>query len=340
MKNVTASLFTIVISFILFAFLFTSCEMGEGGKKPSTGSVNELLIVTNEKAQWEGALGDTLREFFARPQTGLPQPEPIFDIINVGSKDFKDIFQKFHNIFIVDINPNTPETTSETNLDIWSQPQRVIKVTAKDLDSFYQEFRRNEQSFMKLFVDLERKRTLGINQIDLDYELINTIQAKFGIYMPLPEGFYIAKETPGFVWLRNTIKRTKIDIELGIMIYTADYNDTVYFNPKHIIKYRNLVTLEHIPGPSPLSYMVVAQDNIPPVFDTLTDFPGDYAIETRGLWEVHNDFMGGPFINYTALDKSRNKVVTFDGYVFFPNQDKKSYIRQLEAIFFASKFSK
>jgi hypothetical protein len=85
--------------------------------------------------------------------------------------------------------------------------------------------------------------------------------------------------------------------------------------------------------------MVIAQEDIPPVFDTITDFPGGYAVETRGLWKVENNYMGGPFINYTMIDKANNKVLTLDGYIYFPNQDKKSYLRQLEAIFFAAKFT-
>lgn len=329
----------IFIAFLFGATLFQSCApTTSSGLTPSTGAVNELLIVTNDKTQWEGALGDTLRAFFAANQAGLPQPEPIFDLLNVADENFTDLFQKFHAIIMIDINPDAAGATSETKQDIWATPQRVIKVTAKDLPSFYTEFETKKASFMKLFVDLERQRTLTINQLALDYQLTETVKQKFGISLPFPEGFYVAKETHNFMWLRHTLVKAKQDVELGIMLYYTDYKDTVVFNPKHILKWRNLITLEHIPGPSPLSYMVVAQEDIPPIFDTITDFPGGYAVETRGLWKVENDFMGGPFINYTTIDRANNRVLTLDGYIYFPNQDKKSYLRQLEAIFFAAEF--
>jgi hypothetical protein len=61
-------------------------------------------------------------------------------------------------------------------------------------------------------------------------------------------------------------------------------------------------------------------------------FNKSYAIETRGLWKTESDFMGGPFINYTVVDTARNRIVAFDGYVYYPNKDKRNYIRQLEAI--------
>jgi hypothetical protein len=325
-----------MVFFIIFS---EACTPGGSGLKKSTGAVNELLIVTNDKAQWEGALGDTLRSVFAAQMIGLSQPEPVFDLVNVADESFKGLFESYHNIFFVDINPQATGTKSETKQDVWAEPQRVIRMTSPSLEDFYRELDLKKESFIKLFIDLERKRTLFINQIDMDYELSAAVEQKFGIYLPFPEGFYIAKETPDFMWLRYTLSKVKQDVELGIMIYTMDYKDTIVFDPRHILKWRNLMTLEHIPGPSPLSYMKTAIEFIPPVFDTLADFPGGYAVETRGLWEVENDFMGGPFINYTLIDQAKNKVITLDGYVYNPNDDKKNFLRQMEAIFFALKFS-
>jgi hypothetical protein len=305
----------------------------------STGSVNELLIVSNDKGQWEGALGDTIRAFFSAGQVGLSQPEPVFDLLNIADENLKDIFIKFHNIFIADINPQVTQTTSETFQNRWAGPQRVIKITAPDLPSFYKEFDLKKETFLKLFINSERERTLSLNKMAVDIQLSDVVAQKFGIKLPLPEGFYMAKEAPGFMWLRHKVTKVKQDLELGIMIYSMDYHDTIVFNPRHILRWRNSITLEYIPGPSPTSYMKVAYEVIPPVFDTITDFPGGYTVETRGLWDVANDFMGGPFINYTFIDKANNKAITLDGYIYNPNDVKKYYLRELESIFFAAKFT-
>jgi hypothetical protein len=42
--------------------------------------------------------------------------------------------------------------------------------------------------------------------------------------------------------------------------------------------------------------------------------------------------MGGPFINYTIINESTNKVIGIDGFVYAPQFDKRDYLRQLEAI--------
>lgn len=324
---------------LIFLLLLASCTMTDTGMRPSTGAVNELLIITNNKEQWEGALGDTLRAFFAGDMIGLSQPEQTFDIIHIADQDFGDIFRKYHNIFQVNIDPNVSGTTSETSQNVWSDPQRIIKVTAPDLPSFYKEFDLKKKSFMQLFVELERKRTLNINKLDQDFKLTNAVANKFGISMQFPEGFYIAKDAPDFMWIRYLLAKKKQDVEIGIMIYTMEYKDPVVFDPRHIIKWRNMITMENIPGPSPTSFMTTSVDVIPPIFDTISDFPAGFTVETRGLWKVENDFMGGPFISYTFIDKAQNKVITLDGYVYNPNDDKKNFLRQLESIFFSLKFT-
>jgi hypothetical protein len=339
MKNCPFYRIAAVLTIPLFFVFTVSCTVSESGLKKSIGSVNELLIVTNDKAQWEGPLGDTIRSVFAAPIPELFQPEPIFDLINVADENFKDIFEKYHTIFIADINPQATEARSETFRDKWAEPQRVIRVTAPDLDSFVKELFAKKESFLKLFIALERERTLTINQLSVNIPLSGEVENKFGIFLPITGGFYKAKEAPDFMWIRHKVTKARQDAELSIMIYSMDYQDTVVFDPRHIIQWRNTLTMEHIPGPSPQSFMKVTREIKPPVFDTITDFPGGYAVETRGLWEVENDFMGGAFVNYTFVNQATNKVITLDGYVYNPNDDKKNFLRQLEAIFFAMKFS-
>jgi hypothetical protein len=329
----------LLFSLAMILFLLTSCTPGESGMKRSIGAVNELLIVTNDKIQWEGPLGDSLRAIFAADQVGLPQPEPVFDLVNIADESLNDLFKKYHNIFIVDINPQAVSTLSETKENLWAEPQRVIKVTSPELEAFYSELTARKDVYLQMFIEIERKRNLAINKMSADMNLSAEVERKFGIFLPLPGGFYKAQEAKDFMWIRHKITKAKRDIELGIMIYSMDYQDTIVFNPKHIIQWRNTVTLEHIPGPSPTSFMKVSTEVVPPVFDTISSFPGGYAVETRGLWEVENDFMGGAFLNYTFIDKVNNRVITFDGYVYNPNDVKKNYLRQLEAIFFAAKFT-
>lgn len=323
----------------LISYLISGCTMSESGLKRSTGSSNEILVVTNDKETWLGAPGDSIRAFFGAEFPGLSQPEPMFDLVNIAAGDLNDLFKKYHNILIVEINPQADGAMSESKKNLWAEPQMIIKLSAPDLPSFYSEFERNRETYLRYFVELERERTLVLQRMSSDIKLARTVENKFGISLPIPGGFYLAKEGPDFAWLRHKVTKAKQDVELSIMIYSMPYRDTLVFDPRHIIQWRNTITLEHIPGPSPGSFMKISQQFIPPVFDTVAGFPGGFAVETRGLWEVENDFMGGPFVSYTFADTLRHNVITLDGYVYYPNNDKRDYLRQMEAIFYGAKLS-
>ncbi len=76
-------LLTLVSSILLGVLLFSACKDMGGGKLQSvSGTTNELLVVM-PKNLWDGAMGDTVRQFFGQEMTGLPQKEPIFDMINL-----------------------------------------------------------------------------------------------------------------------------------------------------------------------------------------------------------------------------------------------------------------
>ena len=58
------------------------------------------------------------------------------------------------------------------------------------------------------------------------------------------------------------------------------------------------------------------------------------VVEIRGLWELENGFMGGPFVSHSVYDRNRQRIVTVEGYVYYPNQKKCVKVRQLEAIIY------
>jgi hypothetical protein len=136
------------------------------------------------------------------------------------------------------------------------------------------------------------------------------------------------------MWIRKETPK----ISQGIMIYTYDFVDTIAFDVERIKSFRNSMTEEYIPGPSEGSFMKVSEEYMP-VISNRIDFNGKFAVETRGLWKLENDFMGGPFVNYTLVDEKRNKVITLDGYVYAPNAPKRDLMIQMEALIFSLRFT-
>lgn len=285
-----------------------------------------MLVVANPSI-WEGATGEAIRELFGRDMQGLPQPEPIYSLTNIAEYDFSTIFRSHRNLLIISIKPEFATPFIETRRDFWARPQRVIKINASSDTASYRIFEENKEAFLKMFEQAERERIQLAYASTPDVALQNLIARNMGLSISIPQGYFVAKNIPGFIWLR----RETIEFSQGILIYTEKYKDTAMFNPGYILSRRDLITQRYIPGTFTGTFMTTERGFIPPV-SRQTQLNGRFAVEIRGLWEVEGDFMGGPFINYTFVDETSNRIITLDGYVYAPNERKRDLIRQLEAI--------
>ncbi len=333
MNKIIGKLMIPFIALSVFIFVFGSCNYETTGVPVSIGKPSEILVITNNKAQWNSVIGDTLVNFFYQASPGLPQPEPMFTLVNIPEQSFIDMYKTNRSIFIIDINDSFNKPQIESKEDLWARPQRVIKITAPDIDSFIEEFEKDKDYILKSFIKIEHERLLQAYRYVADVKIKEDLRKTFGITMAVPSGFKISRNSKNLLWIR---KETLTNSQ-GLIIYQYNYTDTITFNPEFIIEYRNKITKANIPGPSENSYMVVSEEYLQPVFEEI-NFMDMYAVETRGLWELENDFMGGPFLNYTFIDERTQKVITIDGYVYAPSEEKRDLLRELEAIIYSLKF--
>ena len=186
---------------------------------------------------------------------------------------------------------------------------------------------------MQMFMGVELERTTRTHMTALERSISNKLVKDYQLSLVIPAGFNIAVKQKNFVWIRREAQY----FSQGIIIYFEDYVDTNQFNPDYILKLRNSTVEKYIPGPSDGSYMSTSVSVIEPTFERI-DFNGQFAVETRGLWETKGDFMGGPFVSYTMIDEARNRVVTIEGYVYYPNKKKSILLHQVNAICHSIKF--
>ena len=74
--------------------------------------------------------------------------------------------------------------------------------------------------------------------------------------------------------------------------------------------------------------------------EPIASFVTDFAVETRGMWNVVGDFMAGPFLAYTVVDEVHGRLITVEGYIYAPGKNKRDYLRQLEAILYTFELTK
>ncbi len=306
----------------------------ENTKARSVGGTSEILLVTQNDEQWNGQMGQAVRDFFEEEQYGLPQPEKNFKVAHLNIDALSDMFQKHRNLIIAKIEPDIKNPLVETQKNWMSEPQFVIRITAASPESWVRTFDTQKDGLKLLFDENERERFQEFFRPTRDHKIISQIKKQFGVTMNIPEGYFIGIDKDDFMWIR----KETADMSMAFMIYELPYKDTADLNPDNIIRVRDSIVEKYIPGPIDGSYMTTDKEFLKPVFKTLPDFPAGYAVETRGLWNVVGDFMAGPFVSYSIVNPESNKIVTAEGWIYYPNKDKRDLLRQQESILYSLKF--
>lgn len=325
-----------IVAIILMVSMMTACaeNRNRSGKDRSIGGTAEILVVVQNDDQWNGRIGDSLRHFFCDYQYGLPQPESRNELKHIREAGFTELFMKNKCILQVEINPSLEKAVAETAVDLWAAPQRYVKISAPNITTWVELFDKQKEVYQQWFDVVERARILNVFRATKDEAIEEAIASKFGFTLTVPQGFFIAKDEPNFMWLRKELERSSA----CIVIYQTPYLDTLQFEVNSLVAMRDMMMQQHIPGPLEGSYMGTETEFVPPLVTTATDFPAGYTKEMRGMWKVVNDFMGGPFVSYTFADSRTGQLVTVEGYYYEPNQKKRNMLLQLESIAYSLKF--
>lgn len=333
MKNIR-----LIAAMLILLTSFSSCvdEKGSEIKKArSVGGSSEILMVTQNDEQWNGQMGQSVRDFFEQEQYGLPQPEKNFKVAHINLDALNDMFKKHRNLIIAKIDKDIKNPLVETQRNLDSEPQFVIRITASSPESWVRAFETQKDGLKLIFDDNERKRFQEYFRPMTDSKLVAQLKNKFGISMNVSEGYVIAANGDNCVWL---LKRGE-DKDMSFVIYELPYKDTADLNLNNIIKVRDSIVQKYIPGPLDGSYMTTDKEFVKPVSKVLPNFPAGYAVETRGMWNVVGDFMGGPFVSYSIVDPTSSKIVTAEGWIYYPNKEKRDLLRQQESILYSLKFA-
>jgi hypothetical protein len=102
-------------------------------------------------------------------------------------------------------------------------------------------------------------------------------------------------------------------------------------NPiESITKMRDSIGKLYISGTEPDTQMITEEGYSPYLFKI--KLAGNETYETKGTWELKNEFMSGPFINYAILDKQHNRILVLEGFCYSPSKEVRDLRHELESI--------
>lgn len=310
----------------------TSCKDTPGKssamRSPVSGAANELLLIMN-KSLWKGSIGDTIRNYFEQPQLGLPQPEPIFNVLNLPLASFEKNLKSHRNVLIVDISSKIDSATFLFKESPWARSQKLFKISAPSDSAFYRLFNANKDRMMSTYLKAERERMVEVYKKTPDTKIFKLFKDKYNMLLYCPGGYKINKDTSDFVWISS---ETYVDSK-GLVFFQENYTSESQFNYQIIMDRVNEELKKYIPASLPKSWM--ALDLNVPVTAATYNYDGvHYAVVIKGLWTAVNDFMAGPFVLNVVLDQQHNRVIYMMGYVYAPDGRKRNMLRQVESILY------
>lgn len=317
--------------FLTLALLIYSCKFSSETLKPRISGLSGEVILVIPEYKWESPLGDTLRYFFSYDQPALPQPEPVFDVIQVSPNQFSSILTSHRNILNIKIDPKYTKTGISMANDQWAVPQLVIDVTAPNDSSCINLLIENADLIIDKINDAERQRVLLSYKKYQAADISRKLKKKHNLSLFIPKGYSLDVDSTDFIWISN---ETPL-ISQGLIIYFYPYSNENLFLPENLIRKRNEMLKNYVKGPVENTWMTT-EDLISPIY---SEFEKDslYFTKLEGLWKLKNGFMGGPFVSISTVDEKRNRIVTLEGYVYAPNNKKREFLRQVESIIYSVK---
>ena len=318
-----------LIVLALAAVITVGCDdTSELVKQNVGGKAGEIIIVAN-KAEWESEPGSALRSILATPYPYLPQSEPSYTLINIPHKSFTSLFEYHRNIIILKVDPQLKAEFKAVE-DVWAAPQTVIMITAPTKEEAAQVIAQNSQQLFNIIGQAERNRIMRNSKRYEDVALRQFVADKFGGSPYFPKGYSLKKQTDNFVW----ISYETTYINLGIFVYRIPYKDSTSVQLEGLMAATNEIMQENVPGMVDNSYMTISSEILPGL--EVMKYKNRNFVEMRGLWEVKNDFMGGPFVIQAFYDKNNpTEIIVLEGFVYAPRYDKRDYIRQVESILYS-----
>lgn len=313
-----------IVLLLLFATL--SCEKGSGGQNSnlpdSTGSINSIAVIVDD-ILWKGAVGDSLRTKLANTVQGLPDEEPSITLNQYAPKLFSDAVKCNRNIVVVSLG-NEAEFKHVENE--FAAPQNVYYFTGPNVQSILELLEVHGETLESSikFYELIEMQKINAKQLLNDIK----IQKRFGVNLQIPDAYDYVITKSSFYWLKKEIPTGNLSLLLYTVPKSAIENQQDVVS--NVIRIRDSIGALYIQGIHPKSKMITEESYYPYLAEV--HFEKGKAFETRGTWELTNDYMNGPFVNYAFKDLKSDNYLIVEGFVYNPTHMKRDYMFELEAI--------
>ena len=317
----------------LFLFLavlicLTSCnEKRQNNISDANAKMNVVSVMIDDQL-WNGEVGDSLRNKFASPVLGLQEEEPIFTLNQYPGKLLEGFMTNSRNIIVV---KKEAKSRFYIKKNEYVSPQLAVHISCESVQELLDSIEKNAPIIVQ---DIKSSEIAYFqSQIKSDKLLSDKIESRFNIKINIPQKYKGVVQGRQFMWLKKEITGGNLSLLLyQIPLKSINKNNVV----NSITRIRDSIGRRYIHGSRAHTRMVTEPAFSP--FLSQTIISGKEAFETKGTWDLKNDFMSGPYINYAFVDKKEKRILILEGFCYAPSKEKRDLMLELEAIIKTAKF--
>lgn len=329
--------------------LFTACE---GDYRPqSIGAVDEIYVVM-DSTDWNSETAMAIRETFGRQIETVPTPENAYTLTfrDFRTNDQLDQLQEYKNVIFaaplgeehnvsqfigailsdeIKQRVRDDESFAFPLTDRWVRDQWTLLLTSTSDEALAEKIRNSEESLVNNVMVREfDRRTQNIYRRGEQVAIADSLWEDHGWKVRMQHDYIQVIDTTDAVMFRRYLPDNNRWMWAWWQndVSNPDFIDADWINAKRDSLMEHLVQ-----GEREGSY--VTTDYRRPL--ETREFETDNRLigyETKGLWRMTNDFMGGPFVHFTYYDPMTDRLFMVEYAQFAPSVNKRRFVRQFQAM--------
>ena len=341
---------------VLAALLFSGCEAVQG-KPGSVGPIPEILVLTDSMT-WKGPVGDALRAELARPIATLPNGQGAFKLVQRELDNLSwQQAQRARGVVVAGLIDDSTAAGRflraridgagqellrqgrargvYANPNLWARDQLVVYATGATAPALVREIEAEGAALRAAFDTLAARNTetemfSKARQTDAEAALLAdkgwTLKVQHDYVQVQDTTATAAGLTGDFVRFRRVLTDTWRDFFVFAVDDVAELPDSTRLDAV-----TDSLLAQFALGVFDGSY--VQQDPRRPVRRDTAQVGPYRAAETRGLWRMTEDLMGGAYVRYAFVTED-DRLFLYYGMIFSPDRtlDKREFLRQMEVI--------
>ncbi|MEX2463092.1 MAG: DUF4837 family protein [Balneolaceae bacterium] len=317
----------------------------------SIGPIDEVIVVM-DSTDWDSETALAIEETFGKLIGTLPTAEPTYKLIfrDFSTNEELDNLREHKNIIFastLDDDNNVAslirailsdeieervrqgESFAFPLQDRWVRDQWTLLLTSTSDLELSEKILNSESSLVGNLMDLEfQRRTAELFRRGEQVAISDSLWKKYGWSVRMQHDYTQSVDVDDVV----VFKRYLPDNNRWMLAWWEDDVDNIDFlDSEWINAHRDSLLHQYLRGEREESY-ITTEYRRPVITDEMVRSDHIMGFETLGTWMMTNDFMGGPFVNFTYYDPQTERLFMIEYGQFAPSVTKRTFVRQFRAM--------